>query len=58
VFAAALDRYKQDLYPRDGRLVLDSVQRVIEVQQQSGAIEPGQVIRPEQVFTNAYVSEV
>jgi NitT/TauT family transport system substrate-binding protein len=55
LFAAALDRYKQDLYPADGRLVLDSIQRVIEVQQQSGAIEPGQTVRPDQVFTNQYL---
>jgi len=58
VFAAALDRYKADLYPADGRLDPDAVQRVIAVQQASGAIEPGQTVRPEQVFTNQYVSEV
>ncbi len=57
VFAAALDRYKQDLYPSDGRLVLDSIQRVIDVQQQSGAIEPGQTVRAEQVYTNQYLPE-
>jgi sulfonate transport system substrate-binding protein len=57
VFAAALDRHKKDLYPSDGKLVLDSVQRVIEVQQRSGAIEAGQTVRPEQVFTNQYVTE-
>jgi len=57
VFAAALDRYKQDLYPADARLVLDSVQRVIDVQQQSGAIEPGQSVRADQVFTNQYLPE-
>lgn len=55
VFAAALDRYKRDLYPADGKLVLDSVQRVIDVQQQSGAIEAGQTVRPDQVFSNQYV---
>jgi NitT/TauT family transport system substrate-binding protein len=55
VFAAALDRYKRDLYPSDGRLVLDAVQRVIDVQQRTGAIEPGQTVRAEQVFTNQYV---
>jgi NitT/TauT family transport system substrate-binding protein len=57
VFATTLDRHKTDLYPSDGRLVLDSVQRVIEVQQRSGAIEPGQTVLPEQVFTNQYVAE-
>jgi NitT/TauT family transport system substrate-binding protein len=57
VFAAALDRYKRDLYPTDGKLQLDSVERVIDVQRQSGAIEPGQTIRPDQVFTNQYVPE-
>jgi NitT/TauT family transport system substrate-binding protein len=55
VFAAALDRYKADLYPADGKLVADSIQRVIDVQQQSGAIEPGQTVRADQVFTNQYL---
>lgn len=54
VFAAALDRYKNDLYPAEGKLVVESVQRVIDVQQQSGALE-GATVRPEQVFTNRYV---
>lgn len=55
-FAAVLDRYKADLYPRDGRLALDPVQRVIDVQTQSGAIEPGSV-QAERLFTNRYVEE-
>jgi NitT/TauT family transport system substrate-binding protein len=58
LFAAALDRYKRDLYPTDGKLQLESVQRVIDVQQQSGALEAGQTIRPDQVFTNQYVPEM
>jgi len=57
LFAATLDRHKRDLYPADGRLMLDSVQRVIDVQQQSGAIELGQTVRPDQVFTNQYLPE-
>jgi NitT/TauT family transport system substrate-binding protein len=55
LFANTVERYKRDLYPTDGKLVLDSVQRVIEVQQQSGALEAGQVVRPEQVYTNDYL---
>lgn len=55
-FAAVLDRYKADLYPRDARLALDPVQRVIDVQTQSGAIEPGSV-QAERLFTNRYVEE-
>lgn len=55
LFAAALDRYKRDLYPADGKLDPDSVARVIDVQRQSGAIEPGTALRAEQVFTNQYV---
>lgn len=58
VFAAALDRYKRDLYPSDGKVSIDSVKRVIDVQQQSGALEAGQTVRPEQVFTNDYVPEI
>ena len=57
VFASVLDRYKADLYPTDGKLVLDSVQRVIDIQMQSGAIEPGQTVRADQVFTNQYLPE-
>lgn len=55
LFAAALDRYKNDLYPADGKLVVDSVQRVIDVQEQSGALA-GVTVRPDQVFTNQYVA--
>jgi len=55
LFANTVERYKRDLYPSDGKVVLDSVQRVIDVQQQSGALEPGQTVRPEQVYTNDYV---
>lgn len=57
LFAATLDRYKRDLYPADGRLVVDSVQRVIDIQRRSGAIEAGQTVQAEQVFTNKYVPE-
>jgi NitT/TauT family transport system substrate-binding protein len=55
LFANTIERYKRDLYPTDGKVALDSVQRVIDVQQQSGALEPGQTVRPEQVYTNDYV---
>lgn len=54
VFAAALDRYKNDLYPASGQLQVESVQRVIDVQQQSGALE-GATVQPDQVFTNRFV---
>ncbi len=56
-FASVLDRYKRDLYPADGRLALDPVQRVIDVQTQSGAIEAGSV-QAERLFTNQYVEQV
>jgi len=55
-FASVLDRYKTDLYPPDGRLSLDPVQRVIDVQTQSGAIDPGSV-QAERTFTNQYVDQ-
>ena len=41
--------------PATASSCLDSVQRVIDVQQQSGALEPGHTVRPEQVYTNDYV---
>ena len=55
-FAAVLDRYKRDLYPSNALLALDPVQRVIDVQTQSGAIEPGSV-QAERLFTNRYVEQ-
>ncbi len=58
VFAASLDQYKRDLYPADARLVEDSIARVIDVQQQSGALEAGKSVQPGQVYTNQYVPEV
>ena len=55
-FANALDRFKADLYPNDGRLNADSVQRVIQVQQQFGAIEPG-TVDSNRIFSNTYVEQ-
>jgi NitT/TauT family transport system substrate-binding protein len=55
-FAAVLDRFKTDLYPNDGKLAPDSVQRVIQVQQQFGAIEAGSV-DPSRIFSNTYVEQ-
>jgi NitT/TauT family transport system substrate-binding protein len=55
VFAAALDKYKADLYPSDGLLNADSVARVIDVQRKAGLIPAGKNVTPEQVFTNQYV---
>lgn len=55
-FATVLDRFKVDLYPNDGRLAAESVERVIQVQAQFGAIEPGSV-DPNRIFTNAYVEQ-
>jgi NitT/TauT family transport system substrate-binding protein len=57
LFGDILDKYKRDLYPPDGKLAAESVQRVIEVQQSSGAIEPGQTVRTDEVFTNQYLPE-
>ncbi len=57
VFASALDRHKRDLYPQDARFLLESVERVIDVQRQSGAIEPSQTIRADDLFTNEFASE-
>ncbi len=57
VFAASLDRYKKDLYPPSPRISTEWVQVVIDVQQQSGALEADKTIRPEDVFTNQYVTE-
>jgi NitT/TauT family transport system substrate-binding protein len=57
VFAASLDRYKKDLYPPSPRISTEWVQVVIDVQQKSGALEAGKTIRPEDVFTNQYVTE-
>jgi NitT/TauT family transport system substrate-binding protein len=57
VFAASLDRYKKDLYPPSPRILAEWVQVVLNVQQQSGALEVGQTIRPEDVFTNQFVTE-
>jgi NitT/TauT family transport system substrate-binding protein len=53
-FASALDRYKRDLYPPDGKLAAESIQRVIDIQAQFGAIEPGSV-QTDRIFTNQYV---
>jgi NitT/TauT family transport system substrate-binding protein len=55
-FAGVLDRFKGDLYPSDGKLAADSVQRVIQVQSQFGAIEPGSV-DANRIFTNTYVEQ-
>src|SRR5262249_20951996 len=57
LFGEILDKYKRDLYPADGKLAAESVQRVIEVQQSSGAIEPGQTVRTDEAFTNQYLPE-
>ena len=55
VFVAAIDQYKADLYPADGRLNAESVARVIDVQRQAGLIAADKEFPPEQVFTNEYV---
>lgn len=57
LFAEVLDRYKRDLYPTDARLQVESVQRVIDVQQSSGALEDGRPVQASQVYTNQYVPE-
>lgn len=53
IFAAALDRVKNDLYPADGRLDQSAIQRVIDVQKLSGALT--QDVRAEDTFTNRYL---
>jgi NitT/TauT family transport system substrate-binding protein len=53
IFAGALDRVKNDLYPADGRLDQGSIQRVIDVQKMSGALERD--VRAEETFTNRYL---
>ena len=55
VFAAALDKYKADLYPTDGLLNPESVARVVDVQRKAGLIPEGEEFAPDQVFTNEYV---
>ena len=51
VFAASLDQFKTDLYPDNPRLDGASIQRVIDVQKLSGALE--REVTADKVFTNA-----
>lgn len=53
IFATALDRVKNDLYPSDGRLDQSSIQRVIDVQKLSGALTRD--VRVQNTFTNQYL---
>jgi NitT/TauT family transport system substrate-binding protein len=50
VFAASLDQFKLDLYPDNPRLDAASIQRVIDVQKLSGALE--REVTVDKVFTN------
>jgi NitT/TauT family transport system substrate-binding protein len=51
VFAASLDQFKSDLYPDNARLDAASIQRVIDVQKLSGALEREVAI--DAVYTNS-----
>jgi NitT/TauT family transport system substrate-binding protein len=55
LFAASLDKFKADLYPTDGLLQEASVNQVLEVQRQSGALKDGPEFKASDLFTNALV---
>jgi NitT/TauT family transport system substrate-binding protein len=55
VFAASLDKFKADLYPTDGVLDERSVNQVIEVQRESGALKDAPPFKATDLFTNALV---
>lgn len=55
VFAKALDEFKNDLYPADGLVQEASVQRVIDVQAQSGVLQGAPAFKPSDLFTNKLV---
>jgi len=55
VFAKALDRYKESLYPADGIIEEANVRRVVDAQRAAGLIEEGTEIDPSSLFTNEFV---
>lgn len=56
VFAKALDQHKADLYPGDGVIDEDAVQRVIDVQAQSGVLKDAPPFKATDLFTNKLVT--
>jgi NitT/TauT family transport system substrate-binding protein len=55
VFASSLDQFKADLYPAEGLLAEGDVQRVIDVQQESGALKDAAQFKAADLFTNALI---
>ena len=55
IFAASLDKFKADLYPTDGVLQEASVNQVLEIQRQSGALKDAPPFKATDLFTNALV---
>jgi NitT/TauT family transport system substrate-binding protein len=55
IFAGSLDKFKADLYPTDGVLEERSVNQVIEVQRESGALKDAPPFKATDLFTNALV---
>ena len=54
-FADAIDRYKVDLFPADGKIAVDAVQRVLDVQLSSGALKQDAGVKADDLFTNKFV---
>jgi NitT/TauT family transport system substrate-binding protein len=54
-FADAIDTYKVDLFPADGKIAVDAVQRVLDVQLSSGALKQDAGVKAEDLFTNKFV---
>lgn len=57
VFAAALDKYKESLYPGNGLVEEENVGRVVEAQRSAGLIEEGKEIEISSLFTNEFVGQ-
>ncbi len=55
VFAKALDRYKQSLYPGDGIIEEANVRRVVDAQRAAGLIDEGKEIDLSSLFTNEFI---
>jgi ABC-type nitrate/sulfonate/bicarbonate transport system substrate-binding protein len=55
LLANAIDKYKKDLYPADGKLDVNAVQRVIDVQQTSGALQTSSPFDAADLFTNSLI---
>lgn len=55
IFADALDQHKADLYPTDGMITAEAVQRVIDVQRKAGLIAGDKTFAPDLVFTNTFI---